>query len=140
MRKKEKLTAYQYLLRDKLSGDKNRELIALLKDIKLASRQVSKELKIIPTKNNQELCLKAGDYALLKTLIETSQYDCKAEKDALKELFGEELTRLQDTHKIKINQLRIINEKQKKEYGLFRRNVYIYSSLIFALSTFLVLI
>lgn len=44
MRKKEKLTAYQYLLRDKLSGDKNRELIALLKDIKLASRQVSKEL------------------------------------------------------------------------------------------------
>lgn len=102
--------------------------------------QVSKELKIIPTKNNQELCLKAGDYALLKTLIETSQYDCKAEKDALKELFGEELTRLQDTHKIKINQLRIINEKQKKEYGLFRRNVYIYSSLIFALSTFLVLI
>ena len=40
-----KLTAYQYLLKDKLSGDKNRELIALLKDIKLAARQVSKELR-----------------------------------------------------------------------------------------------
>ena len=40
----EKLTAYQYLLKDKLSGDKNRELIALLKDLKLAGRQVSKEL------------------------------------------------------------------------------------------------
>jgi len=40
----EKLTAYQYLLKDKLAGDKNRELIALLKDIKLAARQVSKEL------------------------------------------------------------------------------------------------
>ena len=34
MKKKERLTAYQYLLKDKLSGDKNRELIALLKDIK----------------------------------------------------------------------------------------------------------
>ena len=41
---KEKLTAYQYLLKEKLSGDKNRELIALLKDLKLAGRQVSKEL------------------------------------------------------------------------------------------------
>ena len=41
---RKKLTAYQYLLKDKLSGDKNRELIALLKDIKLAARQVSKEL------------------------------------------------------------------------------------------------
>ena len=40
-----KLTAYQYLLKDKLSGDKNRELIALLKDIKLAARLVSKELR-----------------------------------------------------------------------------------------------
>ena len=39
-----RLTAYQYLLKDKLAGDKNRELIALLKDIKLAARQVSKEL------------------------------------------------------------------------------------------------
>ena len=44
MKIKEKLTAYQYLLKDKLSGDKNRELIALLKDIKLAARQVAKEL------------------------------------------------------------------------------------------------
>ena len=44
MKKKERLTAYQYLLKDKLSGDKNRELIALLKDIKLAGRQVAKEL------------------------------------------------------------------------------------------------
>ena len=102
--------------------------------------QISKDLEIIPTKNNQELCLKAGDYALLKTLIETSQYDCKAEKDALKELFREELTRLQDTHKVKINQLRMIHEKQKKEYGLFRRNVYVYSSLIVALSAFLLLV
>jgi len=41
---KERLTAYQYLLKDKLAGDKNRELIALLKDLKLAARQVSKEL------------------------------------------------------------------------------------------------
>ena len=40
----EKLTAYQYLLKNKLVGDKNRELISLLKDIKLAARQVSKEL------------------------------------------------------------------------------------------------
>ena len=40
----EKLTAYQYLLKNKLIGDKNRELISLLKDIKLAARQVSKEL------------------------------------------------------------------------------------------------
>ena len=40
----EKLTAYQYLLKEKLAGDKNRELIALLKDLKLAGRQVSKEL------------------------------------------------------------------------------------------------
>ena len=41
---KERLTPYQYLLKDKLAGDKNRELIALLKDLKLAARQVSKEL------------------------------------------------------------------------------------------------
>ena len=46
MKKKERLTAYQYLLKDKLSGDKNRELIALLKDIKLAGRQVAKELNV----------------------------------------------------------------------------------------------
>ena len=51
MKKKERLTAYQYLLKDKLSGDKNRELIALLKDIKLAGRQVAKELNSAPLNN-----------------------------------------------------------------------------------------
>ena len=53
---KEKLTAYQYLLKDKLAGDKNRELIALLKDLKLAGRQVSKEL------NTGALAGSLGDY------------------------------------------------------------------------------
>ena len=53
---KEKLTAYQYLLKDKLAGDKNRELIALLKDLKLAGRQVSKEL------NTGALAGTLGDY------------------------------------------------------------------------------
>ena len=53
---KEKLTAYQHLLKDKLTGDKNRELIALLKDIKLAARQVSKEL------NNASLDNTIGDF------------------------------------------------------------------------------
>lgn len=58
----EKLTAYQYLLKDKLSGDKNRELIALLKDIKLAARQVSKEL------NNAGLNKILGEYKELKNI------------------------------------------------------------------------
>jgi len=58
----EKLTAYQYLLKDKLSGDKNRELIALLKDLKLAGRQVSKEL------NTGALAGSLGDYTGSKTL------------------------------------------------------------------------
>jgi fructose-1,6-bisphosphatase I len=52
----EKLTAYQYLLKEKLSGDKNRELISLLKDLKLAGRQVSKEL------NTGALAGSLGDY------------------------------------------------------------------------------
>jgi len=57
-----KLTAYQYLLKDKLSGDKNRELIALLKDIKLAARQVSKELR------NAGLNKILGEYKKLKNI------------------------------------------------------------------------
>jgi len=101
--------------------------------------QVSKDLEIIPTKNNQELCLKVGDYALLKTLIETSQYDCKAEKDALKELFREELNQALTLKRIKIDQLTTINNNQKKEFKSFKKAVYIYSSLAVALSVFLII-
>jgi len=57
-----RLTAYQYLLKDKLAGDKNRELIALLKDIKLAARQVSKEL------NSAGLNKILGDHGGLKNV------------------------------------------------------------------------